>query len=69
MNQDSAIQAILSEYLQYLPRDSGTRAAILRDEDWGEIAMFAKGEGFEQLALILEQGEQYHWEQSFPDPH
>lgn len=51
------IDSTLDEYVSRLPPNSLTCQAILREEAWGDIAAYARGEGLVKLAEKLEQAE------------
>lgn len=51
------IDSALDEYANHLPSDSLTFQSILREDAWGEIAAYARGEGYFTLADLLEKAE------------
>ncbi len=51
------IESALDEYADHLPSDSLTFQSIIRDDAWGEIAAYARGEGYTTLADLLEKAE------------
>ena len=51
------IDSALDEYANHLPPDSLTFQSILREDAWGEIAAYARGEGYFTLADLLEKAE------------
>jgi len=53
----ASIDTALDEYANHLPNDSLTFQSILREDAWGEIAAYARGEGYETLADLLEKAE------------
>lgn len=51
------VETALDEYADHLPNDSLTFQSILREDAWGEIAAYARGEGYFTLADLLEKAE------------
>ena len=51
------IDSALDEYADHLPQDSLTFQSIIREDAWGEIAAYARGEGYFTLADLLEKAE------------
>lgn len=51
------IDSALDEYADHLPSDSLTFQSIVREDAWGEIAAYARGEGYVTLADLLEKAE------------
>lgn len=57
---DAALRMVdttLDTYVNRLPPNSLTFQAILREDAWGEIAAYARGEGLSKLAQFLEDAE------------
>jgi len=53
----ASIDTALDEYADHLPSDSLTFQSIVREDAWGEIAAYARGEGYFTLADLLEKAE------------
>ena len=51
------IEVTLDNYANRLPQNSLTFQSILREDAWGEIASYARGEGLNKLAGFLEEAE------------
>ena len=51
------IDYTLDAYAVQLPTHSLTRHAIMREDAWGDIASYARCEGFNNLAKMLEDAE------------
>ena len=53
----ATIDTALDEYAEHLPPNSLTFQSIVREDAWGEIASYARGEGYFTLADLLEKAE------------
>lgn len=51
------VESALDNYAVQLPSDSMTLQSIIREDTWGEIANFARNEGYVTLASLLEYAE------------
>ncbi|MDH5544115.1 MAG: hypothetical protein OEZ43_00895 [Gammaproteobacteria bacterium] len=51
------IEIALDTYASRLPSGSLTLQSIIREDAWGEIAAYARGEGLSKLAQFLEEAE------------
>lgn len=51
------IDLTLDTYASRLPIHSLTLQSIIREDAWGEIAAYARGEGLSKLARFLEEAE------------
>ncbi len=51
------IDSTLDVYANRLPEESMTFQAIMREDAWGEIAAYARSEGLNRLADMLEEAE------------
>lgn len=51
------VDVTLDTYANRLPTSSLTLQAIIREDAWGEIAAYARGEGLNKLAIFLEDAE------------
>lgn len=48
-------EAMLNEFRKHIPTDSKTAKSIDRNDSWDRIALFAKDDGFMELAERLER--------------
>ncbi len=51
------VDETLDTYANQLSSSSLTFQSIVREDPWGEIAQYARGEGLRQLANLLENAE------------
>lgn len=56
-NALEVIDLTLDTYASRLPVHSLTLQSIIREDAWGEIAAYARGEGLSKLAQFLEEAE------------
>jgi hypothetical protein len=51
------VDVALDDYANRLPSESLTFQSIMREDAWGDIAYYARGEGLISLAILLEKAE------------